>query len=107
MNVCNEIMPFLRIIAYLLKIVQWAVPMLLIVMVTVDFVKGISSSDEKNMEKAKSLVGKRLIYAVVIFLVPVLVRFMFRMLGNNFDSGGLASPTSWISCFNKALNNVK
>ena len=106
MDSCNTLMPILRIVAYLLKIIQWAIPMLLIAFATFDFVKGIMANEEKAMEKAKSDVGKRLLYAVIVFLVPVLVRFMFRLVSGNINSGGLTGPTDWISCFNQALSEV-
>ena len=106
MNSCNTIMPILRIVAYILKIIQWAIPMLLIAFATFDFVKAIMANDEKGMEKAKGDVGKRLLYAVLVFLVPIIIRFMFRLVSGNFNNGGLTGATDWISCFNQALSEV-
>ena len=106
MDVCDKVMPILRIIAYLLKIIQWAIPMLLIAFATFDFVKGIMANEEKAMEKAKSDAGKRLLYAVVVFLVPVVIRFMFRLVSSNINSDDLTGPTAGIKCFERALNEV-
>lgn len=106
MDVCNKVMPILRIIAYILKLIQWAIPMLLIAFATFDFVKGMMANDEKTMEKAKSDVGKRLVYAIIVFLVPVLIRFAFKLLASNISSGGLTGPTAGIKCFEQALDEV-
>lgn len=106
LSVCSDIMPVLRIIAYLLEIVQWAIPILLIAFVTFDFVKSMMANDEKAMESVKSTAVKRLVYAVVVFLVPVLIRIVFKMLGGGVSAGGLSGPTDWITCFEQALNSV-
>lgn len=106
MSNCNTLMPILRIVAFILKLVQWAIPILLIALSTFDFVKAIMANDEKDMEKAKSSVGKRLVYAIVVFLVPVVIRLAFRLVSGNFNNGGLTGATDWISCFSQALNEV-
>lgn len=106
MDVCGKIMPFLRIIAYLLEIIQWAIPILLILFATFDFAKSIMANDEKGMERAKSNIGKRLLYAIVVFLIPVIVRIAFGLVADNVGGGGLTGPTDWIGCFNQALNGV-
>lgn len=106
MDNCSTLMPVLRIVAFILKIIQWAIPMLLIAFATFDFVKGTMANDEKAMEKAKSDVGKRLLYAVIVFLVPIVIRIMFRLISDNINNSGLTGPTDWISCFNRALSEV-
>ena len=108
MNVCNSLMPILRIVIYLLKIFQWAIPIILIALVTFDFVKSITASDEKMMEKAKNVAVKRLIYAVIIFLVPVIIRFTFKILGNSLSTNnlGLDGPAAGIKCFNDAWDSL-
>lgn len=105
-NICDNIMPILRIIAYLLKIIQWAIPMILIAFATFDFVKAIMANEEKDMEKAKTSVTKRLVYAVIVFLVPVVIRLLFNLVSSNISSGDYLGPTEWINCFNRALNEV-
>jgi len=106
MDNCSTLMPILRIVAFIIKIIQWAIPMLLIAFATFDFVKAMMANDEKAMEKAKSDVGKRLLYAVIVFLVPIVIRIMFRLISDNINTGGLTGPTDWISCFNRALSEV-
>lgn len=105
-DVCGTIMPVLRIIALLIKIIQWAVPIILIVFATFDFVKATMASEDKDMEKAKSSVATRLIYAVVIFLVPVVIRLIFSLISSNIPGGNYVGPGAWINCFEQALNEV-
>lgn len=61
--------------SYLL-IVRIAVPILLIVLGTLDFAKAVFSSSEDEMKKAQSKFMKRVIAAVLVFLIPVLVNLL-------------------------------
>ena len=105
---CSNLNFILRIVAYLFKIIQWIVPIILIVLVTFDLLKGMIGGDEKKSKEASSKAVKRLLYAVILFLVPLLVRFIFREVARISPSGfgGETSATSWIDCFNNALNSV-
>ena len=53
----------------LLDIVFVLVPIGLIVMLMIDFSKAVVSGDEKASKSTK-LVGKRILYAILIFFVP-------------------------------------
>ena len=70
--------------------------------------KKIVTDDEKMMEKAKNVAVKRLIYAVIIFLVPVIIRFTFKILGNSLSTNnlGLDGPAAGIKCFNDAWDSL-
>ena len=105
-DTCGVIMPILRIVAYLLKIIQWVIPALLIVFATFDFIKATTSNEDKDMEKSKTMVAKRLIYALVVFLVPVVIKLLFNLVSNNISGGDYSGPAEWIGCFNDAFNQV-
>lgn len=59
----NEILGYVRII----------VPILIILLGTIDFAKAVLAGKEDNMKKAQSAFVKRLIAGVVVFLVPTIV----------------------------------
>lgn len=104
---CSNLGFILRMVNYLFKIMQWVIPILLIVLVTIDFLKVMAgSADEKAKNEAMARVGKRIVYAVIIFLVPILVKLIFRVIGNARIGGysGASSPNSWVSCFNQYFN---
>ena len=58
------------------------VPLILIVLASLDFVTAIFSSEEGNMKKSQGKFIKRLIIAVVIFLVPSLLQFLLTIAHN-------------------------
>lgn len=59
----NEVLTYVRII----------VPILIILLGTIDFAKAVIAGKEDNMKKAQSDFIKRLIAGVIVFLVPTLV----------------------------------
>ena len=105
---CDNLKFILRIAAYLLKVIQWVIPILLILLITFDFLKAVIGGDEKKSKEALTKVGKRLLYAVILFLIPMLVKMIFREVGkvNSSGFGGEVSPTSWVDCFNQVLKEV-
>ncbi len=92
----------MRVLAYLLKIVKIAIPIVLIILIVIDLAKAVLANDEKKMNDARNNAGKRIIYALVIYLVPTIVTLLFKNLGSSIG-GDLASPTDWISCFNRFI----
>lgn len=75
----------LRIIAFileLLKIVYIAVPIGLIIMVSLDFAKNVMAGKTDDMDKNLKKAIKRILYSVCIFLVPTVVLFAINTLGD-------------------------
>ena len=93
-GVC-EIPDVLRVIYFikiLLNIIKFVVPICLIIMVSLDFGKGVISGEKKTGEILK-LCSNKLIAAVVIFLIPTIV---------NFVLGFVDKTTSYESCWANA-----
>ncbi len=56
--------------------IKWAVPILLIVLTSVDFAGVVFSGKKENMDKAKNNFMKRLVAALIIFFAPDVVRLL-------------------------------
>ena len=54
---------------------------LLLAYSTLDFVKAITEQDNDAVTKAAKKTGKRLIFAILLFFVPVIVSFLMTFLG--------------------------
>lgn len=98
---CGQLAPFMRILSFLLKFLKICIPIVLIVMVVIDLVKAISANEEKKMNDAKNIILKRVIYAVIIYLVPTIISLLFKGFGSAVSTGELSGATEWISCFNR------
>ena len=89
------ILRVLYFVTLLLDIVFVLVPIGLIVMLLIDFSKVVISGDEKASKSTK-LVGKRILYAVIIFCIPWIVNLFMDFL----DSAGLHN--SYRTCLENA-----
>lgn len=71
----------LDLINLLLKIVQIAAPIIVIIMGSIDFGSVVISQDQDAMKKAVSKFIKRCIAAVAIFFIPFIVKLILNMDG--------------------------
>ena len=83
-SICNnpdflKVMYFFLIIVDIIKIV---VPIGLIVMGLMDFSKSVTASDEKVQKKSVTIFVKRVMAAILVFLVPWIVEVLMVTLGN-------------------------
>ena len=98
-DICERAGFILRILAQLLFYVRLIIPILLIVMVIFDVVKVVvGQADEKAKKEATDKIVKRLIYAIIIFLVPTLINFGFKLIEKSIVKDG-SSATNWVSCW--------
>lgn len=76
---------FLKILVLvkdLLELLKFLVPMLLIVMLSLDFFKAVIAGREDDMKKNLNIAIKRLLFAAFIFLVPEVVNISMSLLGD-------------------------
>ena len=88
----------LQISNTVINVLQIAVPVILIIMGSVDFVKAISSQKEDEIKKAQGVFVKRLIMGALVFFIVVIVKLLISVIGGNSD--GL---WSCVECF---VNNA-
>lgn len=94
-------------------VIQIAIPVVLIVLCTIDMFKAITSGDEKKTKEAWKTAGRRLIYALIAFLIPWLISLIFSFAGNIIDDPGAADElndfgtflTCWDGAENENLND--
>lgn len=93
-NVCSEEMKVLiGFIKTILLIAQIIIPILLIIWGTIDLGKAVIASKEEDIKKAQGMLVKRIIYAILVFLLVVIVNFAMGIVGNN----------EWKSCWKGAI----
>lgn len=81
----------------LIEIMCIIVPIILVLLVSIDFAKAVIANDENQMKKAQSLAIRRMIYGVVIFFVPTIVTATFGLIeGQDVTK----------SCFGNATDEV-
>lgn len=101
-DACRGLDSIVRLIKKgLFPIIQIGIPILLIVMGTIDLGKAVISSDEKEIKGAQGKLIKRCIYAIVIFFIVTLVTILMSLVEVSKDKNvSEDQATSWSTCWN-------
>ena len=59
------------------------IPLLIIGLSSYDFIKALTSKEAKNIKKAFTRFGKRFIYAIIFFFLPVILNLLLDIMGTN------------------------
>lgn len=105
---CEEmgIMPIVRFVKNgIFPIIQIGIPIILIVLGTLDLGKAVIASKEDEVKNAQKMLIKRCIYAIMVFFVVTIVTLIFSLFGRtdnaNLVDSGDGNP-SWSTCWNEA-----
>jgi len=90
---CKSIEEVVSFAKFLLGCVQMLVPVVIIILGSLDLFKAVIASKEDEIKAAQKLLIKRVIYGVAIFFVTTIVMFIFSALGNTASNG-------FLSCWN-------
>lgn len=93
---CNGLDDLIVVVRFLLDIVQWVVPIVLIGFGTVDLVKAVIAGKEDDIKKNQQVLIKRLIAALLVFLVPLIVSVIMGWLGSD----------EWKACWGDAKDKT-
>jgi hypothetical protein len=95
LDACNNIssLGIINFIKNMLSILCIITPVLLLLILTIEFVKAAIASDTETMDKIKKSAVKRIIFAILVFLVPTIV---------NGVMGLLVNFNSFADCYNLA-----
>lgn len=98
-NICTdvEILNVLTIVKTIIEIATIVVPVILTIIVMVDIIKTTASHDV-DTKKLFNTISKRLIAAVLIFLVPFLIQLVISLI----PSGNY----KYIDCYNNAEKEI-
>lgn len=109
-NMCANY-DFLRIVQVVMnvfRIICIIVPIILILMISIDFGKSVIAGKEEDMSKNIHLVIKRIIYCIAIFFIPSIVSVTMSFLGNmgvNFATCITNSAPDKIGAYKKVDDN--
>lgn len=88
----NKILVVIKLLKMFLQLIQLGIPIILIVWGTIDLGRAVVSADETGIKKAQSMLIKRLIAGVLVFLVVLIVNFTMGIVGND----------EWKTCWDRA-----
>jgi len=101
MDACNGLLPVVKLIRQgLFPIIQIGIPIILIVMGSIDLGKAVLSSDDKEIKGATGKLIKRAIAAVAVFFVTTIVTLLMNLFTSS--DTGIEGTNSWQACWNAA-----
>ena len=98
-NICESysFLSVIVLIKYLMQLIQIALPIFLIFFIVFDLIKALITNDSNLMTKTISVIGKRIFYAVLLFVVPTIISLVISILDNTTNSNN-----TFLSCYNNA-----
>ena len=96
---CTMIGPVLKFVKTIITLIQFAVPIVIIVLGSIDLFKAVVASKEDEIKEAQKLLIKRVIYGVLIFFLVTIVQLVYNTLAKNGNE--TKNADNWISCWNK------
>ena len=102
LDACGGLLPLVKVVRKgLFWILYLIMPIVLILLVTIDIAKAVIASDEKEVKAAQGRLIKRCVYAIVIFFIVTLVSLVFNLVagvaGDSAEGFGL-----WAECWDTA-----
>lgn len=94
-----------QIIGYILLIIKIIVPLILIVLGSIDFGKAALSGDEKSTKEAAVQFAKRVLIGLIVFFIPTVLDFFLSLI--NGVSETAAEFSNCTSCLFSPTNESK
>lgn len=94
---CTDV-DFLKLVMYskaIISLIIYVIPIGLIVMMTIDAIKGVMNPDE-GFKSMWSMFGKRIIAIIILFFVPTIANIIFSTIDKAMDNS--------LACYNLANN---
>ena len=80
---CDTTAGIWALIGKIINVVQIAIPVLIVLLGTIDLGKAVIGGDEKTIKEAQGTLIKRIIYGVVIFFMFIIVQAIFGLVAKN------------------------
>ncbi len=95
---CDDLLPIIKFIKLIFLLIQWVIPVGLIVMGAWDLGKAVFSSDDKEIKAAVGKLIKRAIAAAAIFFLVIVVKLIMGMVGDS----DAENPQNILDCWDQA-----
>lgn len=98
----NAVFSIVYLIKTFMTIAFIVIPIIIIVMISLDFAKNVISGSTDDMNKRQKIAVKRIIYAIFAFFIPAIVNLLMSIIYNNVDT---TSQEGFLSCWENATKD--
>ncbi len=85
-DVCNDLVQLWTLLGYIILLIQIIVPIILIISGMITMAQSIVTNDEGKIRKNQQALVKKIIAAVLCFLVITITKVVIGLIANNVDS---------------------
>lgn len=96
-DACGGLGPVVNVIKGVFNLIRIAVPIILIVMGSVDLAKAVLASDDKEIKAATGKLIKRAIAAAAVFFIVTIVDVVMGLVAKGVDD-----TQEWAQCWQNA-----
>lgn len=104
MNFCYKTASIWQLVGQFIFVFKIVIPLVLIILSTIDLGKSAISGDEKALSKSASTLLRRFILGVCIFFVPLVIKVLFTMV-SGFSKDMQQDAGNCINCLTSPYNN--
>jgi uncharacterized membrane protein YjgN (DUF898 family) len=94
MGFCTKAGSIMQIVGYVLLVIKIVVPILIIILGSIDLAKAVTSGEEKDVKENATKLFKRILIGMVIFFLPSIVRALYFSLTQDNDNSGFKNDVS-------------
>lgn len=95
----SDLKPLILFIKAVLQIIQIGIPIILIIMGSIDLGKAVLSSDDKEIKGATGKLIKRAIAAIAVFFVATIVSLLMGLFASSGADESVEGTGSWKDCW--------
>ncbi len=96
---CEETHGVWKMAGYLINALKVMIPVIIIVMGSIDLGKAVVANSEDEMKKATQVLIKRVIAGIIIFFIPTIMNLILKMASNYVST--ISSSSSCVECVTK------
>ena len=85
-QLCDTLEPIMTLIGYVIFGIKVVVPVILILVGMMDLAKAIMGKDDSEIKKAQSILIKKIVVAVCVYLVITIVGLIMNLLGQEYEN---------------------
>ena len=102
-DVCGDLGSVIKILKAVYVLLQWAIPIILILFGAIDLGKAVIASKEDEMKKAQGTLIKRIVYAVLIFFLFFIVNLVIGLVADATNgTTERVDKSTWAECWKSA-----
>ena len=72
---------FATLLQDIFNVFKFAAPLCVLVFSTIDYLKSVANQNKEEVTKVTAKTAKRLIFAAILYFLPTVINFLFKLLG--------------------------